>query len=68
METYNIVRANGGWAISHNRGQPEGSYPTKEGAFEVVYLAASNDIKKGVGIAITVEPRVPGETAIGAKA
>jgi hypothetical protein len=65
MESYNIVRANGGWAISHNKGKPEGSYPTKEGAFEVVCLAASNDIKKGVGITITVEPPTQGESAMG---
>jgi hypothetical protein len=68
METCNIVRANGGWAISHNEGRAKGSYPTKEGAFEVVYLAASNDIKKGAGIIITVEPPVQGKSAIGADA
>jgi hypothetical protein len=71
MESHNIVRGNGDWAISHNRshnrGKPEGSYPTKEGALEVVYLAASSDIKRGAGIAITVEPPSSGETAIGAK-
>jgi hypothetical protein len=67
METCNVVRGNGGWAISHNEGKPEGNYPTKEGALEVAYLAASNDIRKGAGIAITVEPPRSGETAIGAK-
>jgi len=65
METYNIMRANGGWAISHNKSGAEGSYPTREGAFEVACLAASNDIKKGVGVTITVEPPAPGEAAIG---
>ena len=67
METYNIVRGNGGWAISHNEGKPKGNYPTKEVALEVVYLAASNDVKKGAGIAISVERPSSGETAIGAK-
>jgi hypothetical protein len=46
METYNIVRIEGGWGISQNKNKPEGSYATREGAFEAVYLAASNDIKK----------------------
>ncbi len=50
MQTYNIVRAPDGWAISQNNGKPEGAYITKEGAFEAVYLAASNDIKKGLGV------------------
>jgi hypothetical protein len=67
METYHIIRANGGWGISQNQGKTEGSYSTREGAFEAVYLAASNDIKKGAGITITVDPPAPGESAIGGK-
>jgi hypothetical protein len=67
METYNIIRANGGWGISQNKGKAEGSYPTREGAFEAVCLAASNDIKKGAGITITIDPPVEGESAIGGK-
>ena len=67
METYTIMRANGGWAISQNKGKPEGSFPTREGAFEAVYLAASNDIKKGVGIAITIDPPAQNESAIGGR-
>jgi hypothetical protein len=50
METYSVVPAEGGWGISQNKTKPEGSYATREGAFEAVYLAASNDIKKGHGV------------------
>jgi hypothetical protein len=56
VETYSIVPAEGGWGVSQNKNRPEGSYATREGAFEAVYLAGSNDIKKGHGVTITVEP------------
>jgi len=68
METYNIVHANGGWGIAHNQGAPEGDYPTREGALEAVYLAASNDIKKGRAITITVDGPAPDEAAVGGPA
>jgi hypothetical protein len=67
METYNIVRATDGWAISQNKGTPEGSYATREGALEAAYLAASNDIKRGFGVSITVDAPRPGETALGVR-
>ncbi len=65
MQTYNIVRSADGWAVSENKGPPEGTYATKESAFEAVYLAASNDIKKGRGISITIEPPREGESVVG---
>jgi hypothetical protein len=65
-ETYRIVRSGNSWAVNHD-GALEGDYATKEAAFESAAAAASNAIKDGVGIAITVEPRAPGETAIGGK-
>jgi hypothetical protein len=65
METYNIVRSEGGWGISQNKNKPEGSYATREGAFEAVYLAASNDIKKGRGVSTTIEPPWADEPAMG---
>ena len=68
METYKIVHANGGWGIVHNESKPDGDYPTREGALEAVYLAASNDIKKGYAITITVDPPGPGEAAVGGPA
>jgi hypothetical protein len=68
METYCIVRGADGWAISQNMSQPEGSYATKEIAFEAAYLAASNDIKKGLGISITVDPPRRGDPVMGGRA
>jgi hypothetical protein len=67
MEKYHIMHGNGGWAIAQNEGRPDGSYATREGALEAVYLAASNDIKKGLGISILVDPPAPGEAAIGGR-
>jgi hypothetical protein len=67
MEKYHILHGNGGWAISQNESGPEGSYATREGALEAVYLAASNDIKKGRGISIVVDPPAAGEAAIGGR-
>ena len=66
METYKIVRGGDGWSISHDN-RIEGSYATKEAAFEAAAAAASNAIKDGAGITITVEPRASGESAIGGK-
>jgi hypothetical protein len=63
--TRNQMPAAGGWAISQNKATPEGTYATKEGAFEAVYPAASNDIKMGLGVAITIEPPRGGESVIG---
>jgi len=66
-ESYRIIRNGASWAVDHD-GNLEGDYETKEAAFESAVAAASNAIKVGLGVAITVEPRKPGETAIGAKA
>lgn len=65
-ETYNVIRGASGWTIAHNS-KPEGSYATKEAAFEAAFGAASNAIKDGAGVSITVAPRKAGETAIGGK-
>ncbi len=67
MQTYNIVRSADGWAVSQNKGTPEGTLATKEGAFEAVYLAASNDPKQGFGVAITIEPPRAGESVTGGR-
>jgi hypothetical protein len=64
IETYKIVRRGKNWVVDHG-GQLEGDYATKEGAFESAAMAASNAIKDGVGISITVPAREPGETAAG---
>jgi hypothetical protein len=68
METYNIVRAADGWAVSQNKGRPEGTYATREGALEAAYLAASNDVKKGLGVSITIAPPRADESAMGGPA
>ena len=65
METYDIILREDGWTISHN-GAMEGSYATKEAAFEAVYAAASNAIKKGAGVRISIDAPSPGESALGA--
>jgi hypothetical protein len=65
METYNVVRSEGGCGIWQNKNKPEGSHATREGAFEAVHLAASNDIKKGRGVSITIEPPRVDEPAMG---
>ena len=62
-----MLRRQWRWAIAQNYGEPEGSYATREGALEAVYLAASNDIKKGLGISIVIDPPRSGEAAIGGK-
>jgi len=66
IETYKIVSKGNNWAVNHD-GVLEGDYATKEAAFESAAAAASNAIKDGVGIAITVEPRDAGESALGGK-
>jgi hypothetical protein len=68
MTDYHIVHGNGGWAISEDGDEPEGSYATREGALEAVYLAASNDLKKGLAVNIKVDPPAAGEAAIGGPA
>jgi hypothetical protein len=62
---YKIVPAKDGWSISHD-GQTTGSYATKEIAFEAAVLPASNAIKQGHKVTITVEGASGGESALGA--
>jgi hypothetical protein len=65
--TYVVVPVKDGWGIEHD-GEVAGLYATKEIAFEMAALAASNAIKEGHGVSITV-PGVgaAGETALGAR-
>ena len=55
-KSYHIMHGNGGWAISESDDEPEGSYATREMALEVVYAAASNDVKSGHGVTIVIDP------------
>jgi hypothetical protein len=64
---YKIVQVNEGWGIEHD-GEVSGSYATKEIAFEMAALAASNAIKKGHDVSITVPgTSAANETALGAR-
>jgi hypothetical protein len=63
--TYNIVKRGRGWGISHD-GAISGEYLTKEAALEAAVAAASNAIKRGYGITITVEGSEKKEPALGA--
>jgi len=50
---YTVVPRGHTWAINHD-GKIEGSYATKEGAFEAIIGAASNSIKDGFGVSIHI--------------
>lgn len=57
---YRIVAHNGGWGVLHD-GIILGDYATKEAAFESVLGPASNAIKTGQGVTITVDGGETGE-------
>jgi hypothetical protein len=63
---YNIVERESGWGIFHD-GSINREYLTKEAALEAAVLAASNAIKDGYAITITVEGSDDDEPALGAK-
>ena len=62
--SYSIIRKENAWTIDHD-GAQEGDYATKEAAFEAIYAAATNAIKSGHGVRITIPHRAPGESAVG---
>ena len=64
VEVYKIVRRGDSWVVDHD-GSFEGDYATKEAAFEAAAAAASNAIKDGLGITISIPARQPGESALG---
>jgi hypothetical protein len=64
-EDYKIIRDREGWTVRHS-GPNEGSYATKEAAFEAAVGAASSAIHNGRGITITVEGAAAGESNLGA--
>jgi hypothetical protein len=61
---YKIVPHNGGWGVLHE-GTVSGDYVTKEAAFESVVGPASNAIKIGQTVTITVEGSESGEPSLG---
>jgi len=64
VESYKIIRTSAGWSVDHD-GQIEGDYVNKEAAFEAAVTAASNAIRDGVGVTISVAERELGETNLG---
>jgi hypothetical protein len=61
---YKIVETKDGWGVSHH-GKVSGSYMTKEAAFEAAVGPASNAIKEGHAVQISVEGSATGESALG---
>lgn len=64
LASYSVKRIADGWGIEHD-GRVEGSYLSKESAFEAIAMAASNSIKDGHEIRIVVPGRDVGEAALG---
>jgi hypothetical protein len=61
---YKIVAHNGGWGVLHD-GAVSGEYITKEAAFEAAVGPASNAIKNGQAVTITVAGSDSGEPSLG---
>ena len=67
MQHYRVVRSGEGWGIETNDGAGGTDYLTKEAAFEACVAAASNAIKQGIEVRITVEGQLhSAEPALGA--
>ncbi|HYW59282.1 MAG TPA: hypothetical protein VE909_02080 [Xanthobacteraceae bacterium] len=62
--TYKICHQRGGWGIEHD-GEVTGPYETKEAAFEASIGPASNAIKQGYAVSITVEGSARPESSLG---
>lgn len=62
--SYAIKRKGSSWTIDHD-GDVGGEYASKEAAFEAAAAAASNSIKDGLGIVISVPAPAPGESTVG---
>jgi hypothetical protein len=65
---YHVSGSADHWRVSEDDSEPAGDYATREGALEVVYLAASNDIKSGHGVTIRIDPPPPDASATGTTA
>ncbi len=63
---YRIGHHPGGWGLEHD-GEVTGTYDTKEAAFEAALGPASNAIKLGYAVSITVEGSEPREPSLGAR-
>ena len=64
---YDIVGTTESWSVTHD-GATNGDYASKEAAFEAAVAAASNAIKFGHEVRITVPgQQMDGGTALGTK-
>jgi hypothetical protein len=61
--TYRITGDGSNWSVMVD-GKREGDWETKEAAFEAAVAAASNAIKKGMAVEISI-PGPSGEPALG---
>lgn len=68
MDThYAVIRSDrSSWTVDHD-GDVGGDYASKEAAFEAIVAAASNSIRDGLGVTITVPPPAAGENVLGTK-
>ena len=61
---YKVVEVKDGWGVEHD-GKVAGSYATKEAAFEAAVGPASNAIKDGHAVHISVAGSSGNEPALG---
>ncbi|MBX9830074.1 MAG: DUF2188 domain-containing protein [Xanthobacteraceae bacterium] len=64
VAAYEIVRSDAGWSVAH-QGKATGSYATKEAAFEAAAAAASNAIKQGHEVKLSVPGAQGSEPTLG---
>lgn len=65
LAAYDVVENGSGWSIRHD-GNLEGTYDTKEAAFEAAVAAASLAIRQGHEVRVTTPGNEAGnETALG---
>jgi hypothetical protein len=53
IASYQVVGSGGVWRVKHD-GEPMGSYPTKEAAFEAAVAAASSAVREGYEVQLSV--------------
>jgi hypothetical protein len=63
---YKIGHRPDGWGVEHD-GKVTATYDTREAAFEAAIGPASNAIKLGYAVSITVEGPQPHQPALGAR-
>jgi hypothetical protein len=66
LAEYSVKRVNDGWGVEHD-GRIEGSHISKEAAFEAIAMAASNSIRDGHEVRISVPGAASEEATLGVK-